>query len=72
MSDGYYIHWKEIYCDYMERHYRHTWEIDKDLLTGLQQHYFRYFRIIGNDPLDGEGRCLHFIGLEIYGHAFEE
>ena len=86
--------WDEVYCDYMERHYRHTWEIDfepsssptssprsqplpsQHLQLRQQQQqsprYFRYFRIIGNDPRDGEGRCLHFIGLEIYGHVYEE
>ena len=86
--------WREIYCDYMERHYRDTWEIDCAVSDSQQQQqqqqqqvvphpsshhhqqqypqYFRYFRIIGNDPQDGEGRCLHFIGLEIYGHVYEE
>ncbi len=89
--------WEEVYCDYMERNYRHTWEIDYRPSSStrsspqLQPHtlqfpqqqqqqqqqqqspqYFRYFRIIGNDPQGGEGRCLHFIGLEIYGNVHEE
>ncbi|KAL3807585.1 hypothetical protein ACHAXA_000387 [Cyclostephanos tholiformis] len=58
--------WRSAYCDYMERHYRHTWEINNS-----SEQYFRYFRIIGADPVDGEARSLHFIGLEIYGHVYE-
>jgi hypothetical protein len=60
-------HWPKMYCDYMERHYRHTWEVNNS-----SENYFRYFRIIGADPVDGEGRSLHFIGLEIYGHVYEQ
>jgi hypothetical protein len=58
--------WRRPYCDYMERHYRHTWEI-----SNSSGKYFRYFRIIGADPVDGGARSLHFIGLEIYGHVYE-
>ena len=58
--------WRRLYCDYMERHYRHTWEIGHS-----SEQFFRYFRIIGADPVDGEARSLHFIGLEIYGHVYE-
>ena len=56
----------DTYCDYMERHYRHVWELENspDL-------FFRYFRMIGADE-EGDGSCLHAIGLEIYGHVYED
>ena len=58
-----------IHCDYMETHYRHTWEIvDIDAIHS----FYRYFRIIGADPPTDEGKCLHCIGLEIYGRVHEE
>ena len=58
-----------IHCDYMETHYRHTWEIvDIDAIHS----FYRYFRIIGADPPSDEGKCLHCIGLEIYGRVHEE
>ncbi|KAL7542166.1 hypothetical protein ACHAXR_013155 [Thalassiosira sp. AJA248-18] len=59
--------WPEVYCDYMERHYRHTWEINNS--TGQ---FFRYFRIIGADVVGDGGGCIHCIGLEIYGKVHEE
>lgn len=59
--------WQKLYCDYMERHYRHTWKVNNS-----SEQYFRYFRIIGADPVKGESRSLHFIGLEIYGHVYEQ
>ena len=56
---------QDIYCDYMERHYRDTWELS----TGQ---YFRFFRIVGADPIEDEhGGCLHCIGLELYGHVYQ-
>lgn len=59
--------WQEVYCDYMERHYRHTWELN-NVPPGV---FFRYFRIIGADA-PGEGGCLHCIGFELYGKVYEE
>lgn len=74
--------WPEVYCDYMERHYRHTWEIDNSALQTSSssssssapnnRQFFRYFRIIGADPPGSGGSCLHCIGLEIYGKVYEE
>jgi len=61
--------WPEVYCDYMERHYRHTWEINNNATTSQ---FFRYFRVIGADPVGTPGGDLHFIGLEIYGNVCEE
>lgn len=57
---------RKIHCDYMERHYRDTWEVDNS--SG----FFRYFRIIGADDPDEVTSCLHCIGLEIYGNVYEE
>ena len=58
--------WSTSYCDYMERHYRHTWQVNNS-----SEQYFRYFRIIGADPINGINRSLYVIGLEIYGHVYE-
>ena len=55
-----------VLCDYMERHHRHTWQVNDS-----SDQYFRYFRIRGADPFDGEGKELCFIGLEIYGRVYE-
>lgn len=57
-------HKEDIYCDYMERNHRHTWEID------AKGCFFRYFRIIGASP-PGTSSCLHAIGIELYGHVSE-
>jgi hypothetical protein len=58
--------WPTLQCDYMERHHRHTWQVND-----TSDQYFRYFRIMGADPVDGEGKELCFIGLEIYGRVYE-
>jgi len=73
-SNGRITNWPEVYCDYMERHYRHTWELKSNNLNGGGKKFpfFRYFRIIGADPVDETGGCLHCIGLEIYGSVYEE
>ena len=64
------MNWPEVYCDYMERHYRHVWEVNVPTVPGQ---FFRYFRVIGADP-HGEdgGGCMHCIGLEIYGKVYQE
>jgi len=66
-SNGYVASWPDVYCDYMERHYRNTWEFN----NVPQGQYFRYFRIIGADVGEGGG-SLNCIGLEIYGKVYEE
>ena len=57
---------EEVYCDYMERFHRHTWEVNNS-----SGDFYRYFRIIGASP-EGSHKCLHGIGLEIFGLAQEE
>lgn len=56
---------KNEYNHYMERNYRHIWKLDN-----FSREFFRYFRMIGTGPPD-ERRCLHAIGLEIYGSVYE-
>ncbi|KAL7538542.1 hypothetical protein ACHAXR_009629 [Thalassiosira sp. AJA248-18] len=67
LSRGDEVERQETFCDYMERNYRHIWELDNS-----SGHFFRYFRMIGADTADEIGRCLHAIGLEIYGDVQEE
>ena len=59
---------QKIYCDYMERYHRHTWEVDK-AAVGL---FFRYFRLVGATERGVDTGCLHCIGLEIYGLVYEQ
>ncbi len=54
----------DIWTHYMEKEMRRVWEVEDHT-----DNYYKYFRIIGIDT--GEGFCLHYIGLEIFGKVHE-
>lgn len=59
----------EILLGYVEQNHRHTWEIESDA-------FYQYFRLIGRGPCKNEddllSRCMHAVGLELYGDVHEQ
>lgn len=57
---------KDIVTSWVERNHRETWS-----LNPLPTVYYRYFRIIGAGAIEEDCRCMHGLGLELYGDVHE-
>jgi hypothetical protein len=61
----------EYLLGYVEQNHRHTWTIDPTPTV-----FFRFFRLIGlgEDVHEGDDakRCMHAVGLELYGEIHED
>jgi hypothetical protein len=61
----------ECLLSYVEQNHRHTWNIDPSPIV-----FYRFFRLIGigTDMPEGDdvNRCMHAVGLELYGDVHEE